>query len=79
MITKSYEIEKNPTKFSNFNLFLLYGENFGLKKDIRDIVKIAVKQKNDSIELLSLYETEIILNSLQYWSLLIYKKIIKIK
>ena len=62
MIVKSYEVQKNASNFPKYNFFLLYGENFGLKKDIIDIIKAAVKQKNDSIEMLSLYETEIISN-----------------
>jgi len=60
MIIKSYEVQKNTTNFSKLNFYLLYGENFGLKKDIIDIIKIAVKQKNDNVEMLSFYETEII-------------------
>ena len=35
MIIKSYEILKNSNKFKDFNFFLLYGENEGLKKDIK--------------------------------------------
>ena len=62
MIIKSYEVKKNISNLLKYNFFLLYGENFGLKKDIRDIIKAAVKQKNDNIELLSLYESEIIDN-----------------
>ena len=69
MIIKSYEVQKNNSNLSKYNFYLLYGENFGLKKDIRDIVKIAVKQKNDSIELLSLYETEIIKNEENFYNL----------
>ena len=62
MIIKSYEVQKNISNLLKHNFFLLYGENLGLKKDIRDIIKTAVKQKNDSIEMVSLYETEIINN-----------------
>ena len=45
MIAKSYEIEKKPENFLNYNLFLLYGENSGLKKDIRESIKIAIEKK----------------------------------
>jgi len=45
MIIKSYEVQKNESNLSKYNFFLLYGENFGLKKDIKDIIKIAIKQK----------------------------------
>ena len=52
MIVKNYEVQKNASNFPKYNFFLLYGENFGLKKDIRDIIKTSLKQKNDNIEML---------------------------
>ena len=70
MIVKSYEVQKNASNLPKYNFYLLYGENFGLKKDIRDIIKTAVKQKNDSIEMLSLYETEIINNEKNFINLI---------
>ena len=82
MIIKSYEVQKNESNLSKYNFFLLYGENFGLKKDIKDIIKIAIKQKNDSLEILSVYETEIFdneenfYNSIYSGSLFSNKKII---
>ena len=84
MIIKSYEVQKNESNLSKYNFFLLYGENFGLKKDIKDIIKIAIKQKNDSLEMLSVYETEILdneenfYNSIYSGSLFSSKKIITI-
>ena len=84
MIIKSYEVQKNRSNLLKYNFFLLYGENFGLKKDIKDIIKIAIKQKNDSLEILSLYETEIFdneenfYNSIYSGSLFSNKKIITI-
>ena len=60
MIIKSYEVKKNSINFFKYNFFLLYGENVGLKKDIKDIIKIAIKQKDNNIEILSLYEGEIL-------------------
>ena len=84
MIIKSYEVQKNESNLSKYNFFLLYGENFGLKKDIKDIIKIAIKQKNDSLEMLSVYETEIFdneenfYNSIYSGSLFSSKKIITI-
>ena len=84
MIIKSYEVQKNKSNLSKYNFFLLYGENFGLKKDIKDIIKIAIKQKNDSLEMLSVYETEIFdneenfYNSIYSGSLFSNKKIITI-
>ena len=84
MIIKSYEVQKNKSNLSKYNFFLLYGENFGLKKDIKDIIKIAIKQENDSLEMLSAYESEIFdneenfYNSIYSGSLFSNKKIITI-
>jgi len=69
MIIKSYEVSKNATNFLKYNFFLLYGENVGLKKDIRDIIKIAVKQKDDKMEILSLHENEILDNEDYFYNL----------
>ena len=60
MIAKSYEFQKNPSSFLNSFLFLLYGENFGLKKDIKELIKTTIKQKSKDVELLSLYEDDIL-------------------
>ena len=84
MIIKSYEIKKNTQNFFKYNFYLLYGENVGLKNDIGNIIKIATKQKDDKIEILSLYENEILnneenfYNSIYSGSLFCNKKIITI-
>ena len=84
MIIKSYEVKKNTLNLFKYNFFLLYGENVGLKKDIRDIIKIAIKQKNDNIEILSLHESEVLDNEDNFYnfvysgSLFSNKKIITI-
>ena len=39
MIIKSYEIQKNLSNFLKYNFYLLYGENNGLKKEIRELCK----------------------------------------
>jgi len=62
MILKSYEIKKNKSNFLKNNLFLLYGENLGLKKDIKNIIVDEIKQKEKNIESISLFESEIINN-----------------
>ena len=59
MNVKSYEIEKNPTNFLKYNFFLLYGENYGLIKDIRTKVKFSLSKLDADLEILSLYENEI--------------------
>ena len=44
MITKSYEIEKNISKYIKYNMFLLYGENYGLKKEIQELIILKSKE-----------------------------------
>ena len=84
MIIKSYEIKKNKSSILKNNLFLLYGENLGLKKDIKNFIANELKQKNNDLEILSLYESEIInsrdnfFNSVYSGSLFSKKKIITI-
>ena len=84
MILKSYEIQRNPSNLLKYNVFLLYGENSGLKKDIRESIKIVVSQQDANIELLSLCENDIIdneenfYNSIYSGSLFSNKKIITI-
>ena len=68
MIIKSYEVQKNKSNFSKYNFFLLYGENQGLKKDIRKFIKTALEQKDDNVEILSLYEDEILNNEENFYN-----------
>ena len=69
MIIKSYEIKKNKSTILKNNLFLLYGENIGLKKDIKNFITNELKQKNNDLEILSLYESEIINNKDNFFNL----------
>ena len=84
MIIKSYEIKKNKLSIMKNNLFLLYGENLGLKKDIRNFILSEIKQKNSDLEILIHYENEIIndkdnfFNLIYSGSLFSQKKIITI-
>ena len=84
MILKSYEIQRNPSNFLKYNFFLLYGENYGLKKEIQNSIKILLDKQENSTELLSLYENEIISNEENFYnsiysgSLFSNKKIITI-
>ena len=68
MIIKSYEIQKNKSNFSKYNFFLLYGENQGLKKDIRKFIKTAIEQKDKNVEILFLYEDEILDNEENFYN-----------
>ncbi len=82
MIAKSFEISKKISNFLKYNLFLLYGENIGLKKDIAKIIKQAIKNKDT--EYLTFYENEIyenednFYNSIYSGSLFGDKKVISI-
>ena len=69
MIIKSYEIKKNKSNILKNNLFLLYGENIGLKKDIKNFIINELKQKNNNLEILSFYENEIINNKDDFFNL----------
>ena len=75
MILKSYEIEKNINSLLDNNLYLLYGENEGLKFDIRDLIKKKISTIEKNTEIISIYEDEIIDNK-DYISILsdIYNK-----
>ena len=85
MIAKSYEIERNINKFLNYNLFLLHGENQGLKREIKELIQSEINKKNPDIEHFSFYENEIIDNEENFYnsifsgSLFGNKKIIVIK
>jgi len=67
MIIKSFEVKKNIQNFYKHNFYLMYGENVGLKNDIRDFIKKIIKQKNDKIEILSLTEDEILSNEENFY------------
>ena len=59
MIIKSYEINKKKLNLLKYNFILMHGENFGLKKDIKEIFINNLKQSDKNIEIISLYENEI--------------------
>jgi len=69
MIIKSYEVKKKKSNLVKNNFFLLYGENLGLKKDIKDFIVKEIKQKDNNIEILSLYESEIVDNEDNFYNL----------
>ena len=69
MILKSYEIQRNPSNFLKYNIFLLYGENIGLKKDVKEFIRRALKEKDNNIEILSAYENEILGNDENFFNL----------
>ncbi len=84
MITKSYEIEKNISKFIKYNMFLLYGENYGLKKEIQELIILKSKEIDNSLEVILTYENDVLnnlenfYNSIYSDSLFSKKKIITV-
>ena len=70
MIIKSFEVKKNTSSFLKYNLFLLYGENLGLKKDIKEYIKKIITQNDIGTEIVSLYEDEIIKDEENFYNLI---------
>ena len=68
MILKSYEKKKKIQNLHKYNLFLLYGENIGLKKDIREKIKMENIKEETNVEHLSLYEKDIIENEENFYN-----------
>ena len=69
MIVKSYEIQKKRDVILKYNLFLLYGENIGLKKDIKKNIQFEIKNNNNnSAEISSLYENDILENTNDFYN-----------
>ncbi len=68
MIIKSFEIKKNLENFLQQNIFLLYGENLGLKRDIKKLIYEKLKKKNEDIETLIMHENEIIDNEENFYN-----------
>ena len=59
MILKSYIIEKDSSSINNYTSLLFYGENDGLKEDI----KSEIKKINKNAEIINLFQEEIIKNN----------------
>ena len=68
MIVKSFEVQKKISLFSKNIFFLLYGENNGLKKDIKDIIKNSFEKENSNLELFSTYENYILDNEENFYN-----------
>ena len=60
MIIKSFELKKNSHNINKNNFFLVYGENIGLKKDVKQFIVSELNQKGGDIEISSFYENEIL-------------------
>ena len=70
MIIKSYEVIVNKSNLLKSNFILLYGENIGLKKDIKELITTEIKQKNGSVEISSLHESEVLNNEENFFNLI---------
>ena len=68
MIIKSFEVQRKISSFSKNNLFLLYGENNGLKKDIKDIIKNSFEKEKSNLEIFSTYENYILDNEENFYN-----------
>ncbi len=58
MIYKSYIIEQNLKSISNHKSFLFYGENQGLKKELKEKIRLENKDK----EILNIFQEDLIKN-----------------
>jgi DNA polymerase-3 subunit delta len=56
VIIKSYIIEKNISNFEKYQASLIFGENIGIKEDIKELLK----NKNKTAEIINLFEEEIL-------------------
>jgi DNA polymerase-3 subunit delta len=70
MILKSYETEKIKSHLIQNQMFLFYGENYGLKKDIRKLIKIEISKDKSELETVSLFEDDILKNKEKFYNLI---------
>ena len=68
MIIKSYEIKKNKSNLSKNNFYLLYGENLGLKKEIKNFILAEISLEDKNIEKLNFFENDIINNEENFYN-----------
>ena len=67
MIIKSYEIAKKSL-ISKFNFFLFYGENIGLKIDLKNLLKKEFAKSSENYEEFIFYEDEILENEKNFYN-----------
>jgi DNA polymerase III subunit delta len=66
MIIKSYEIQKKSLT-NNYKFFLFYGENVGLKNDLKEFIKKDFSKKSTNFEEIVFYEDDIIENEENFY------------
>ena len=62
MILKSYSVEQNIEILKNYKATLIYGENSGIKDDIKE----EIKKRNKKSEILTFFESDILKDTLLY-------------
>jgi DNA polymerase III subunit delta len=62
MILKSYIVEQNVEVLKNYQATLIYGENTGIKDDIKE----KIKELNKNSEIITFFESEIINTNILY-------------
>ena len=62
MILKSYIVEQNIEILKNYQATLMYGQNGGIKDD----VKQQIKNQNKNIEIINFFEADILKSNLLY-------------
>ena len=62
MILKSYIVEQNVEILKKYKANLIYGENDGIKNDIKE----EIKNKNKDCEITNFFETDILKSNLLY-------------
>ena len=58
MISKSFEIESNPSLLKKSKLCLFFGENLGLKNDLKKIIK----EQNKEFSIQNVFQNDILSN-----------------
>ena len=62
MILKSYIVEQNLDILKNYQATLIYGENSGVKNDIKE----KIKNQNKDCEIINFFESDILTNDFLY-------------
>jgi DNA polymerase-3 subunit delta len=62
MILKSYVLEQNPEILKNYQATVIYGQNDGIKDDLKE----EIKKKNRECEVITLFESDILKSEILY-------------
>jgi len=70
MILRSYETEKLKSPVLEKKILLLYGENVGLKKEIKESIVSHLKKSDNKLEEVTFFENEVINNDENFYNLI---------